>query len=766
MSLAPGARLGSYEISGLLGAGGMGEVYRARDTTLDRDVAIKVLSGELASDESRLKRFQREARTASGLNHPNIVTIYQIGAHEGTPFIAMELVVGETLRALMASRLSTKRLLTLAIQVAEGLATAHAAGIVHRDLKPENVMVREDGLVKIVDFGLAKAGLTGGDGASPIATMTNVTQAGVILGTAQYMSPEQAAGREVDYRSDQFSLGSILYEMATGKLAFTRATMAQTLAAILDDEPEPMRRLNEQIPRALEAIVERCLSKNAAERFESTRDVVDELKRVPETSSADSPTVGTGSTTVNAIAVLPFRNLSGDASQEYLVDGITESLIIDLAKIGALKVISRTSVMRYKATDKPLPKIARELGIDAVVEGSAVRVGDRVRITAQLVHAETDRLLWAESYARDFQDLLLVQSEVTRAIAGEIHVALTPDEARRLASARPVNPEAYEAYLRGRFHAYQFTPADLEKALEYFTQAVRQDPEYALAYVGISQVWGWRLVLGVVPPLEAGPKWLEAATKAVEMDDTLADAHQIRAQGLAWYKWDWAGAETAFRRAIELNPNHGDAHLFYGHFLVCMGRPEEAQGEMERAMELDPLNSFYQGLYGIYLMFVGKLDRAIEQSRSVLETAPNFPLPRECLWGAFYGKGMHGQVLVEAKARFAAFGQAEVGPAFTRGEADGGYTGAFRAAAETLTARSQTAFVQPIPVAWCFANAGNTDEAFLWLENALDARDHGVAYLAVTRHLFFSPETANDPRYAALLRRLNLPEIVPSNSGR
>ena len=271
MSLAPGARLGSYEISGLLGTGGMGEVYRARDTTLDRDVAIKVLSGELASDASRLKRFEREARTASGLNHPNIVTIYQIGEHEGAPFIAMELVVGETLRALMASRLSTKRLLTLAIQMAERLATAHAAGIVHRDLKPENVMVREDGLVKIVDFGLAKAGLTGGDGASPIATMTNVTQAGVILGTAQYMSPEQAAGREVDYRSDQFSLGSILYEMATGKLAFKRATMAQTLAAILDDEPEPMRRLNEQIPRALEAIVERCLSKNAAERFESTR---------------------------------------------------------------------------------------------------------------------------------------------------------------------------------------------------------------------------------------------------------------------------------------------------------------------------------------------------------------------------------------------------------------------------------------------------------------------------------------------------------------
>jgi non-specific serine/threonine protein kinase len=435
MSLPSGTRLGAYEMLSLLGRGGMGEVYRAKDFKLGRHVAVKVLPGEFASDAERLKRFEREAQTASSLNHPNIVTIYSIDEHGGSHYIAMELVDGKTLRALMAGRLSTMKLLAIATQIADGLAAAHAAGIVHRDLKPENVMVREDGLVKILDFGLAKPTLASGDVDSQMLTMSRTTRAGVILGTVQYMSPEQAAARPMDSRSDQFSFGAVLYEMATGKMPFKRETMPQTLAAILEDEPRPMRRLNEEIPGQLEAIVERCLSKSADERYESTRELVEELKTVPETSSTTERLPGARSETVDSIAVLPFRNLSGDPGQEYLADGITEALIIDLAKVGALKVISRTSVMTYKGTEKPLPKIARELNIDTVVEGSAVRAGDRVRITAQLIHAETDRLMWAESYERDFKDLLLVQSEVTRAITGEIRVVVTPEETTRLAAA-------------------------------------------------------------------------------------------------------------------------------------------------------------------------------------------------------------------------------------------------------------------------------------------------------------------------------------------
>ena len=353
MRLDPGARLGSYEIVSSLGVGGMGEVYRAKDLELGREAAIKVLRKELASQPDALKRFEREARTASALNHPNIITIYHIGEHKGARYIAMELVEGQTLRALLSeSPLSVKKTLDLATQIARGLAKAHAAGIVHRDLKPENLMVTDDGLVIILDFGLAKLIPQGSEVDAEMATMTKATQAGTLLGTVQYMSPEQAASRPVDYRSDQFSFGSILYEMATGKLSFKRETMPQTLAAIIDDEPEPIRRLNETIPGELTAIVERCLAKKPDERYESTRDLADDLKNVPETSSAAD--VGpTSPTRIDSIAVLPLRNLSGDPDQEYLADGITEALIINLAKIGALKVISRTSVMRYKGTDKP-----------------------------------------------------------------------------------------------------------------------------------------------------------------------------------------------------------------------------------------------------------------------------------------------------------------------------------------------------------------------------------------------------------------------------
>ena len=759
MSLTPGTKLGPYEILEPIGAGGMGEVYRAKDLKLWREAAIKVLPLEFASDTARLKRFEREARTASGLNHPNIITIYVIDEHEGTHYIAMELVQGKTLRELMTGRLSTKKLLALATQIAEGLATAHAAQIVHRDLKPENIMVREDGLVKILDFGLAKPTLASGNLDSRMETMTKATRAGVILGTVPYMSPEQAAGRVIHFRSDQFSLGSILYEMATGKRAFKRETMPQTLAAIMDDEPEPMRRLYKEIPGELEAIVERCLSKRAEERYESTRDLAEELKRVPETSSVGERRAGASLATVDSIAVLPFRNLSGDSGQEYLVDGVTEALIIELAKIGALKVISRTSVMSYKGTDKPLPKIARELNIDAVVEGSAVRVGDRVRITAQLIHAATDHLMWAESYERDFKDLLLVQSEVTRAITDQIQVVLTPDEEKRLASARSVNPEAHEAYLRGRFHAYQFTPADLEKALDYFEQALEKDPDYALAYVGISQVWGWRLVLGVAPPLEAGPKWVAAASKAVELDDTLAEAHGMMAQAVTWHEWDWTRAEREFQRALELNPSHGDAHLFYGHFLaIVRGRFEEARSHIERALELDPLNSFYQGLYGIYLVWIPEYDEAIVQLRSALKTSPNFPLPRAGLWGALSGKGLHQDALAEAKGLFAAIGDAEVGEALTRGEAEGGYSGAMGAAAETLAARSRTMFVRPFLIAQLYAHAGNNDQTVEWLEKAFEARDHDMVYLSAFRGSWMPQSAADDPRYRDLQRRMNLPE--------
>ena len=754
MPLAAGTRLGRYKVGDPIGAGGMGEVYKAKDTGLDRTVAIKVLPSHFPSDAERRGRFEREARAASALNHPNIVTVYDIGQDEDTRYIVMEFVEGKTLRQLVAEGLlSTKQILALATQIADGLAKAHLAGIVHRDLKPDNLMVTDDGLVKIVDFGLAKLMplKTGGD--SEIDTMTKATQQGVILGTLQYMSPEQAASRPVDYRSDQFSFGSILYEMATGKLAFKRETLPQTLAAIMEDEPEPMRRLDDEIPAELESIVERCLSKSAEERYESTRDLAEELKKVPETSLIGDRDPGRDSASVDSIAVLPFRNLSGDPGQEYLADGITEALIIDLAKVGALKVISRTSAMSYKGTSKPLPKIARELKIDAIVEGSAVRFEDRIRVTAQLILAETDRLMWAESYERDFQDLLLVQREVTRAITGEIRVVVTSEETERLATARPVNPEAHEAYLSGSFHYYKLTPQDLETALSYFELALEKDPDYALAYVGIASVWGGRQQMGFVPASEATPLQKVAVLKALELDESLAEAHSALGVLKTWGEWDWPAGERAFQRAIELNPNYAAARNYYSHFLNIVGRPDEAMVQIERALELDPLNSFFHAFNGINLNFVRRYDEAIAECRAALKLTPGLSFAQQGLSQALHLSGAYDENFAARKSYLSAIGDVAGEAALTEGYAEGGYTEAMRRLAETEAERSLRTNTGEWMLAGQFIRAGENERALEFLERGFTNRDPSLPYLLMP--MFDS--VRDDPRFQDLLRRMNLP---------
>ncbi len=471
MTLKPGSRLGHFEIVSLLGSGGMGEVYRARDTRLGRDVAVKVLRPDLVQDEERLKRFEREARAASGLNHPNIVQIYDIGEHEGSRFIAMECVDGQSLRKLFENGpLPTKKLIKIATQTAEGLAKAHAAGIVHRDLKPENIMVTDDGYVKIIDFGLAKLRPGGSELDSERSTLDQIeTYDGVVLGTVGYMSPEQVKGQAADFRSDQFSLGVVLYEAATGRRPFSAGSVAETFSAVLKEEPAPITESSARVPATLARVIERCLAKAPEERYDSTRDLVIQLEdlgadararggRAKGRLAAGAASIGllavlltvfywlgnprepggTGLPRVESVAVLPLDNLSGDPEQEYFVAGMHEALITVLSKIGALKVISRTSVMRFQETNKSLPEIARELGVEAVIEGSVLRAGDRVRITAQLVHGATDEHLWAESYERDLEDVLTLQREVARAIAEEIQVTLTPEEKVRLAEAPPV----------------------------------------------------------------------------------------------------------------------------------------------------------------------------------------------------------------------------------------------------------------------------------------------------------------------------------------
>ena len=788
MTLRSGSRLGPYEVVALIGAGGMGEVYRARDERLGRDVAIKVLPPEFASDPERLRRFEQEARAAGRLNHPNILAVYDVGTFEGAPYIVTELLEGETLRDRLAGGgLIMRKGVEFGVQIAQGLSAAHEKGIVHRDLKPANVFVTNDGHVKILDFGIAKLVAPRSPGEPAQATtVVEVTEAGATLGTVGYMSPEQVRGQAVDHRSDIFSFGAVLYEILSGRSPFRRDTAADTASAILQDEPAP---LLDAVPPELKRIVRRCLEKRPEDRFQSARDLAFDLQAAAEAlgagpvarpaaqprrllwagvavlvavaAAASIYVVVRGRSggpaaagRIRSLAVLPLANLSGDPAQEYFSDGMTEELITNLSKISALKVISSTSVMQFKGTKKPLREIAQALGVDGIIEGSVLRAGDRVRITAQLINAATDTHLWAESYERDMRDVLALQGEVARAVAGEVKAALTPQEKARLASARPVNPEAYDAYLKGLHHWYVLTPADLDTAQRYFELALEKDANYALAYAGVSLVWAGRQQMGFTAPSEAAPKAKAAALKAVALDDAIAEAHYALACVRAWSDWDWAGAEPEFKRAIELNPSFPDARAYYSHYLMIMERPKEALPQMERALELDPFNVLFQTIYAIDLLYLRRYDDAIAQARRALQTTPDFVLANCALWEAFEAKGMDKEAQTAAKALyFSVYGVREVAGALDRGYAEGGYRAAMRRAADALAAHARTAFVLPTDVANLYVSARDPDRALDWLGNGLAARDPALPYLGLP----FYDNLRSDPRFQSLLRRIGLP---------
>ncbi len=783
MSISPGSRLGPYEILAAIGAGGMGEVYRARDPRLGRDVAIKVLPASLSADADRLRRFEQEARAAGMLNHPNITAVLDIGEHEGAPYVVQELLEGETLReALATGILPTRRAIDVGIQIAQGLAAAHDKGIVHRDLKPDNVFLTKDGRVKILDFGIAKLADTGdlpqGTG---IPTAAAGTAPGMVLGTLGYMSPEQVRGKAADARSDIFSFGAVLYEMLAGRPAFQRGSPAESIAAILTSDPAPLRSDHGPGSERLEGIVRHCVEKNPEQRFQSARDLgfaLTEISGIPRSASRPRRRAAivvagaavlaaflllslprwrgrgdrAGSPSVHSLAVLPLENFSRDPEQEYFSDGMTEALIADLSQIRALRVISRTSVMQYKAAKKPLPEIARALNVDAIVEGSVMRSGDRVKITAQLIDGKTDRHLWSRVYERDYRDVLALQSEVARAIALEIAASMTPQEEARLASARPIDPLAHEAYLKGRYSLNKNTEPSIRQAIRYFGDAIAREPRAAPAYAGLADSYS-ALRSVYAAPRDVMPQAKDAALKAVKLDDALAEGHVSLGLVKLYYDFDWPGAEAEFRRAIQLNSNLAEAHDGYAMFLAAMDRRGEAVAEIDRARSLDPLSLLVITDAAWVEYLARDYRRSAEFGRKAIELDPNFWWGHAVLGLALEKLSRFDEALAEMqKAR-----SLDQSPTVLE-MLGGAYAASGRKAEamqvlDQLTRQASKQYVCPYEVATIYAGLGDKDSALQWLKRSEDERADCAPWMKSDGK--FDP-LRSDPRFREILSRIGL----------
>ena len=776
MELAAEQRLGPYEIVGPIGAGGMGEVYRARDTRLGRTVAIKLVRSELERSEDFRQRFEREARANSALNHPNICSVYDVGEHEGRPFLVMEYIEGETLaERLRRAPMPLSEALTSASQVADALAAAHAAGIVHRDLKPANVKITAEGRIKVLDFGLAKVfEPPSGSDLSTASTVT-VTGEGKAVGTPGYMSPEQVRGQPVDKRADVWAFGCVLYEMLTGCRAFAGESAMDTMAKVLEREPD-WHPLPASTSPALRSLLHECLEKEPVGRLS---DMAEARRRLSEAAVSArgwrqakwqavaavgivllaaaglvlNNRLGThragprpAHAEIHSLAVLPLANYSGDPEQEFFADGMTEELTSNLAKIGSVRVISRTSAMTFKGSKKPLKEIAKALGVNAVVEGSVLRSGDRVRIAAQLIEASTDAHLWSETYDRDVQDVLRLQGEVTQAIAREIKAAVTPEEQQRLAWSRQVKPEAYETYLKAMFFINKFTEEGFDKGISLLHQAVDKDPgdPYAYAALGLGYA-----IVGHDRFPDALPRAKAAARRSIELGGQVPEAYLALAMAELYSDWDYAAAGRDLQKVLAISPSLAEAHRHYSWYLRLQGRTQEALAEMKRAGELEPLTPDFATDLSWQLAEEGQNDDALAAVRKALEVDPKFPPALAVAGKAYLQKRMIEQALVAHRKA------AETDPQWRWPLAVSYALIGRKDEARKLAAAIA---IKPGPMdQWSlglvYTALGDKNQAFRWLEAACQSRFSWMPWVVNDPKFGFMP-LVNDPRFKDLARKV------------
>ena len=815
MTLLAGAKLGRYEIRSKIGEGGMGEVYLAQDTKLDRRVALKILPADVAAHSDRMKRFVQEAKAASALNHPNIITIYEIDEADSINFIATEFIDGETLRERMlnTSPMKLSEILEVANQTANALLAAHAANIVHRDIKPENIILRRDGIVKILDFGLAKLMDQAEMGAEDATRQLVKTNAGVVMGTVAYMSPEQARGLQVDARTDIWSLGVVLYEMLTGRPPFKGSTNSDLIVSVLEREPPPF---DHEIPPELQRIAAKMLHKDRERRYQGVRDLLLDLESLREViefegklkrvtapaeiaaatriesakisnteyvlsgirthklivtvallvlavagaalyyfTRAHIPNTPTGHETITSIAVLPFVNASGNSDVEYLSDGMTESLITSLSQLPRLSVKARSSVFRYKGKDVPPQQVGKELNVQALLSGRIVQRGNDLTLHIELVDVKTETALWSGDYNRSMANIVSLPNEIARDVSSELRLKLSRLDEQKLGRNYTASPEAYQLYLKGRYHLARYTLPEIQTSISYFQQAIDLDPSYALAYAGLADAYRTFGLFGEMPATEFFPKAKAAAQKAIGIDDTLAEAHAELGFTIFWYDWDWNASENQLKRALELDPNSAYAHLFYAHLLSNTGRHTEGLAEVKRARELDPLDLRINGLEVQFLVHAGKPDEALASLRKTLAENPNNWFAHMFASSAYIEKGMFAEAVAEARrAR-------ELNSANSQGIAQLGYALAksgkpdeARTLRDELLKSSTQRYVSPGNIALIYNGLGERDETFSWLERGFEQRDQKMVFLKV------EPKWNNlrdDPRFQDLLRRVGLP---------